>query len=232
MSLAKKTNATKIVKMDLDPNTILRERIDREMEKRGPKYFFPTPRLGKVLEERHIKETLQGVLPGREQDVSELTEFVTTKAYPIFAGLVMMGKPWLITSFHRSGFGQKNLPIRYTLDEDNRFDFMSGESVGGNEINAMFRSANPAWDEQDIERFCNDMQWQFTAPIFEKANFTHEFEAGTVLPFTTRPEEVASGGYGRVDKVTIHRDHIDHTTLPLRQVCLSRDPSKLISMRR
>jgi hypothetical protein len=218
--------------MDLNPNSILREKIKRNMEKQGPKPFFPTSKWQMVLEEKDIKATLDGVrpkLPAKEQIVSELTEFITKKAYPIFAGLVMMRKPWLITTFYMNDFDQDNLPIQYTFDQNNDVDFEVDGNDGRKEIGTMFRGEDPAWEEEDIEQFCDHMQWEFTAPAFEKGKFRYEFAGMTALPFTTKPKALVSGGFGRVEKVTIHRDHIDHTTLPLYQVCLNHDPGNLLS---
>ncbi|EAQ85307.1 hypothetical protein CHGG_09321 [Chaetomium globosum CBS 148.51] len=189
--------------MALNPNDSLRRMINNGMQKGGPKYFFPTSKLEEVLDRKRIEATLEGVrlqLPAQKQIVSKLTDFVTERASPIFAG-----------------FDQEKLPIRYNFRQDNTLDFIIGGDVGGREIDAMFRGKGLMWDERDVEEFCKDRQWEFTAPTFQKARFRYDFAAGTALPFTTPPEELGSGGSGRVEKVTIHRDHIDHTTLPLCQ---------------
>ncbi|KAH6640364.1 kinase-like domain-containing protein [Chaetomium tenue] len=215
-----KTNTTSVVDVDLDPNEALSKIINSGMQKGGPKYFFPTSKLEEVLERKRIEATLRGVrlrLPAEEQIVSKVTEFVTKNARPIFAGLVMMGKPWLITSFYVNGFGRENLPIRYTFRKDNTLDFGLGHSDAGKDINTMFRGGGLVWKEREIEDFCKDMQWEFTAPTFAKEKFRYEFAAGTVLPFTTPLEPLGSGGSARVEKAAIHRDHIDLSTLPLCQ---------------
>ncbi|KAH6843238.1 kinase-like domain-containing protein [Chaetomium sp. MPI-CAGE-AT-0009] len=210
----------------MGPTTALRDKINKEMEKKGPKDFFPTSKLRTVIGEEQIKATLGEVhskLGG--QDVSKLTDFVIRKSYPIFASLVMMEKPWLITSFYSNDVGQETLPIQYTIREDNnKFEFVLNDGDGrGKQINAMFRHSSPAWDEADIEEFCKTMQWKFTAPTFQKDKLKYAFASGTVLPFTTPPETISSGGSGRVEKITVHMDHIDQTTLsPNQRSCLDK----------
>lgn len=201
----------------MNPTTALWDEIRGVMEGESPADFFPKSKFETILTKDKIEATLQfyrSKLGG--QSVAKLAKFIIDDAYPIFAAVVWMVKPWLITSFYIHEVSKEDMPIRYT-DRGKRVEF-TGVTVRGQEIDTMFRGADSAWIEADIEHFCQTVQWKFTAPVFKSDTFRYEFARQTILPFTTTPIESGHGGSGRVEIVTVHKDHINYTTSPSGQV--------------
>ncbi|KAL2689170.1 hypothetical protein Neosp_003222 [[Neocosmospora] mangrovei] len=146
--------------------------------------FLPDSSWHDLWEANEVEATLRKC---RTEPTPDLVQFILEKARKIFAILVTMRQPELITRFHLEDFGQDMLPVKPASVQK-----MLGASNGS------------------ISDFC-DKQWWFTSPIFTRDKFKYEFDKSYHLPFTTAGKQAALGGsnYSTVEKRSIHADHVE-----------------------
>ncbi|KAI8722678.1 Protein kinase domain-containing protein [Fusarium sp. LHS14.1] len=146
--------------------------------------FLPDSSWHDLWEANEVEATLRKC---RTEPTPDLVQFILEKARKIFAILVTMRQPELITKFHLEDFGQDMLPVKPASVQK-----MLGANNGS------------------ISDFC-DKQWWFTSPIFTKNKFKYEFDKSYHLPFTTAGKQAPLGGsnYSTVEKRSIHADHVE-----------------------
>jgi hypothetical protein len=64
------------------------------------------------------------------------------------------------------------------------------------------------WDDREIDKFCDDYQWRFTAPVFNEADFNYMFAKKAKMPFWPSHVAPRSGPFSFVEKWQVPRDHI------------------------
>lgn len=152
------------------------------------KAFFPDSCWNRLLKEAEVKELLRKY---GENPAPELVNFILKNAAKIFAILIIMGQPKLITAFYNNTLGQGKLPVK-------------PESVGG-----MLKKAG--WEKGWIMDFCRAKQWWCLIPKFTQQKFRYDFEKSYHLPFTKFGKRAGLGGsnYSTVEERSIHVDHVE-----------------------
>ena len=88
----------------MDSQKSLSDTINTRIEKQGPGHFFPASQWSEIMTRPRIQATLRSPdvaakLNLSAQEEEGFTSFILDKAKTIFAGVVMLDKPWLIRSF-------------------------------------------------------------------------------------------------------------------------------------
>lgn len=164
----------------------LDDKIWRNMKHKDDHFrrFLPESSWNELWQTNEVEATLRQC---RTQPAPELVQFILQKARKIFAILVTMRQPELITRFQLEDFGQDMLPV-----EPASVQKMLGANNGS------------------ISDFC-DKQWWFISPKFTKDKFRYEFNKCYHLPFTAAGKQATLGGsnYSTVEERSIHADHIE-----------------------
>ncbi|RSL49704.1 hypothetical protein CEP54_012298 [Fusarium duplospermum] len=158
----------------------LEDKISDNMEHETDLYqrFFPESRWNGLWKPEEVEATLRKY---RTDPAPDLVNFILNRAPKIFAILVDMRQPDLITRFQRQDFGQEKLPIQPASAQE----LLRGKS--------------------SISNFC-DKQWSFIAPTFTKERFRYKFSKFHRLPYTTTGKKANPGAshYSKVKERSIH----------------------------
>lgn len=176
---------------DSDLASALSDRIWEHMvhEDDSTRIFFPNSGWDGLLTEDEVKATLRKCGP-HPVPLQDLVDFILKKASKIFAILITMEQPKLITVFYENDHGQEKLPVKL-------------ESV-----RPMLKQAH--WGYGLIKDFCGTKQWWFTAPTFTTDQFRYDFEKFYHLPFTTAGIQAGKPtNYSTVEARSIHIDHVE-----------------------
>ncbi|KAH7155791.1 hypothetical protein B0J13DRAFT_521913 [Dactylonectria estremocensis] len=140
--------------------------------------------------------------------IPDLAEFVVTKAYKIFAILIMIGEPHLISQFYEKKFSQEMLPIKNPLATEDgiwKLEPYNKEHSG----RPFICREDSLWNDVTANHFYSQ-QWAFIAPKFVKNQFRYKFETERHLPFTNIEKEGNGGSaYSWVEERSVHVDHIE-----------------------
>lgn len=162
----------------------LEDKISENMEHENDQYqrFFPESRWNGLWKPEEVEATLRKC---RTDPAPDLVKFILKRAPKIFAILVDMRQPDLITRFQRQDFGQEKLPI---------------QPASAKEL---------LQEKRSISNFC-DKQWWFIAPTFTKERFRYKFSKFHRLPFTATGKDRNPGAshYSKVREKSIHVDHV------------------------
>ncbi|KAH7156589.1 hypothetical protein EDB81DRAFT_928634 [Dactylonectria macrodidyma] len=171
--------------------------------------FVPETQLRALLNRADVEATLQKCKPLRNPaTIPELAEFIITKAYKVFAILIMIDKPHLIGQFYGKNFSQEMLPVRepsaigkgiWKLEPYNN----------DNHSHTFFCREDSWWTDVTADHFFSQ-QWAFTAPKFVTDQFRYEFEMKRHLPFTNLEKKgQGNSAYSWVEERSVHVDHIE-----------------------
>jgi hypothetical protein len=174
--------------------------------------FFPIQSLLELIQEETVEQELCWLQPagapsGTQRDAKRTAKQIcsTEKSYrKIFAILVCIEALEKIYSFLDEGVHDGFLPLekRKQGDRPAQFDFV--------------RNSKPLSCFENFGRIKTShfdfYQWKVHAPIFRKPFQGKvqrlDLEHDAILPFVSE-REVTGGGYGRIWKVEIHREHHD-----------------------
>lgn len=87
--------------------------------------------------------------------------------------------------------------------EERLSDAKEAKESANAKVAATFRG----WRDQDIDKFCDDYQWRFAAPVFQADSFNYIFAESTVMPFSPS-HRTKTGTFSWVEKRQVHPDHL------------------------
>lgn len=146
--------------------------------------FISVGELDEVLNGRAIAGELQS------HGLADISDDVFHRLKKVFAILLVIGKLETLPNLIKGGLRDEALPLAI--------------SVTGSLADENLHSAFSDWDIDARKQFV-DFQWTLLAPIFSEGKHL-KLDDDTPLPFI-RTEPIASGAFGSVHRVEIHRDH-------------------------
>ncbi|KAF3011315.1 hypothetical protein E8E14_002980 [Neopestalotiopsis sp. 37M] len=177
--------------------------------------FLPCDRLDRFVTRENVTEIINHGDDGELLNKQILIEFVLRDARKLFLILVLITKKtkklssWL-NDFYSNDVIDKLLPIEFHREDDGTYYGIATNA--GDE--KQFRFFN-RWERNDCRLFDN---WQFSvlAPVFAGDPFHHQLHPKTILPYLELPKvhKPASGFFGEVSRVEIHKAHVPQLTPP------------------
>ncbi|SPO05435.1 uncharacterized protein DNG_08122 [Cephalotrichum gorgonifer] len=195
--------------------------------------FLPFDKLDQIVTKERIYMELQSYF--REWSVSQLEGYTSqiwgTSSVPVtrrnsvdersrthtdqttrrklFTILAYMKKLDLIPRFIKSEIYDRHLPFTFRYDKEGaasvRFTLESTKSS-----TEVFRG----WGYSCLEQF-DTFQWRLLSPFFSLGStppLHYVLPDPTILPFNKKSCRVSVGGFGEVEKITIHRAHYQDST--------------------
>ena len=147
-------------------------------------HFIPAGDLEQVLTGHAIKAELQ------RHGLEDLYPFVCQRAKKLFAILLVIRKLDALQNLIKEDLGDELLPV-----VDSALESLTDERL---------RAAFSGWD-LDTRKGFFEMQWTVLVPVFFEAEHL-KLDDNARLPFI-KTNRIASGGFGSVHRVEIHRDH-------------------------
>ena len=147
-------------------------------------HFIPAGDLEQVLTGHAIKAELQ------RHDLKDLLPFVCQRAKKFFAILLMIRKLDALQNLFKEDLGDEILPV-----VDSALESLT---------DARLRAAFSGWD-LDTRKELSETQWTVLVPVLFEAEHL-KLDDNARLPFI-KTDEIASGRFGGVHRVEIHRDH-------------------------
>lgn len=146
--------------------------------------FIPAGDLEQVFTGHAINAELQS------HGLEELCPFVSQRAKKLFAILLVIRKLGALQNLVKEDLGDELLPVLYS----------ALQSLADERLRAAFSG----WDLDTRKEF-SEMQWTVLVPVFFEAEHL-KLDDKARLPFI-KTNRIASGGFGSVHRVEIHRDH-------------------------
>ena len=164
----------------------LRDQVLAKFEKvyDTDEHFIPAGDLEQVLTGHAIQAELQ------RHDLEGLYSFVCQRAKKVFAILLVIRKLDALQNLFKEDLGDELLPV-----VDSALESLTDERL---------RAAFSGWD-LDARKEFSEMQWTVLVPVFFEAEHL-KLDDNARLPFI-KTDGIASGGFGGVHRVEIHRDH-------------------------
>lgn len=196
--------------------------VHRELHKE----FVPESALKRLMGNRKaITKTLEELRSNSTQawetPIEDLVSFIAEDAYKVFPLLIRQEVSHLIEQFYRYryDFRQEMLPVKLSNSMSTRptiesYDGASRRREGLNcDILENVFDIESAWKRCTLRDFCLTWQWSFFPPVFVEEKFHYLFPDRTRLPFTRYEETPRNNSslYSRLDKKSIHNDHIQTT---------------------
>lgn len=147
-------------------------------------HFIPAGDLDQVLTSHAIKAELQS------HGLEDLYSFVYQRAKRIFALLLMIRKLDALQYLIKEDLGDELLPV--------------ADSASESHSDKRLQAAFSGWDFNTRKQF-SEIQWTVLAPVFSGAEHL-KLDDNARLPFI-KTNRIASGAFGSVHRVEIHRDH-------------------------
>jgi hypothetical protein len=172
-----------------------------------------------TIEQLVVRDTVRAALAIHKDDDGEdnLVDFITNKAYKLFAIVVHVGFVpdyifYAMEMFMENDIDDNNLPIIHVESELERARKRSqGDENLSSQRESVLTSIDP---EEEVWSFARRIefyskQWKFLVPVFSTEEDNIELFPSTILPFTYKGDETKSGGFGEVFKVGIDVRHIE-----------------------
>jgi len=88
-------------------------------------------------------------------------------------------------------------------------------------VSATFTIEN-GWKSRWINKFCDEYQWRFTAPVFNEVQFSYLFAEKAEMPFWPCPDvRPKYGPFSYVQKWQVHRNHLSYNHVSHHCCCIS-----------
>ena len=147
-------------------------------------HFIPAGDLEQVLTGHAVEAELQ------RHGLEDLYPFVYQRAKKLFAILLVIRKLDALQNLIKEDLGDELLPV-----VESALESLTDERL---------RAAFSGWD-LDTKKGFFEMQWTVLVPVFFEAKHL-KLDDNARLPFI-KTNRIASGRYGSVYRVEIHRDH-------------------------
>jgi hypothetical protein len=163
-----------------------------------------------ITEYAVIKELGFSEEESRKESNIKLLSFILKDAKKIFAILLCAGFSnqskdlrKAMTQFRKKSFGDASLPI--TSRTRHKVPFFGDDET----------EPQKPWDLVRTRNFCKE-QWAFLAPVFSKERLDLELHSDDILPFIFKDDDVKSGAFGEVHRVTVHPSHQENPVTTVR----------------
>ncbi|KAF5638192.1 serine threonine kinase [Fusarium tjaetaba] len=170
--------------------------------------FLPAGSLESICTELTVSTELSRYFD--RDEARQVTSYICDRTKPakkIFAALVLISRIELIKPFQNAPFFDEDLPFANNIEESALRSRWPGDQ----------RSVLLTRSLRDIKviRDFSLKQWCVNIPIFER-DFDQiygdlVFDSDTIMPWESAGQNIITGGYGYVQKVTIHKDHHSFT---------------------
>ena len=165
-----------------------------------------------ITEDAVIKELGFSEEESRKESNTKLLNFILKDAKKIFAILLCAGFSnqskdlrKAMTQFRKRSFGDASLPI--TSGTRHKVPFFGDDKSEP--------QPERPWDRMRTRNFCKE-QWAFLAPVFSKERLDLELHSDDILPFILKDDDVKSGAFGEVHRVTVHESHQENPVTTVR----------------
>jgi hypothetical protein len=162
--------------------------------------FLPENSIQRLLIRQNIEDELERC---KVETSEKLVDFIEHEAKRVFATLVYSEKTAKIRALQNYQFTDVCLPV---LLEDVGGDLKVTSLANKEDYSDAFFDEECHLSNIDIEHFCNDHQWIFTAPVFTKEPICKEYHEKTIAPFIFKGD-VRRGGFSKVSRIHVHPDH-------------------------